>query len=551
MFLFTKQYAVSIISQPGGLTLYCARFVVQFFSLPYFGCFTVALFLTMIGFLFQRTLKSFAPAVVTYLLSLAPSFCFLFLIKDINYNVYQELIAWIFLLVFLIFYVHIVSFKKRFIIGIVSIPILFCIAGAVTSLYAIFILLFEIFHKEKKLYLTIFYILEVGVISYLFLRLNYQGEWRLLLLPDAYYDPLLHESHLYRSWYIFILVIVISWLFRNLKSNLSIKGLIIVSVIQYMIFAAILVYYHKRPETELDNSVRQDYYLRNRQWRNIINDFSGKKYNVQTINVLCLALAEEGELNTRLFSYHPYGTQPVLGKWDSTLPMAMALSDIYYEIGDLASAQKFAFEGYVSSTLYGYGNVRSLMRLVQTNLILSNYAVARKYLSILENTLFYKKWAKSNMKYLNDESLMADPILSFKRKAFDKNFELPLDGNALETFERLAVNNPSCALPMQYCLALSLTNKDIKHFKYLIDTYYNTPVLPSLPDCVQQAVIALDQNNPDYWRHHGVSLGIEQQFYGFNQDVIDKHNYMDFADLMAKDYGNTYWYYLMFVKLEK
>lgn len=48
----------------------------------------------------------------------------------------------------------------------------------------------------------------------------------------------------------------------------------------------------------------------------------------------------------------------------------------------------------------GYGNPRMLKRLVQTNLIYGAYPVAEKYIRILENTFYYKDWAKSQRKFL-------------------------------------------------------------------------------------------------------------------------------------------------------
>ena len=78
-------------------------------------------------------------------------------------------------------------------------------------------------------------------------------------------------------------------------------------------------------------------------------------------------------------------------------------------MGDLSSAQKFAFEGYVSSV---DGNPRLLQRLVQTNILTGAYAVAEKYIRILEQTLFYKEWAAEWRKYLYRD------ILSLQSQSF-------------------------------------------------------------------------------------------------------------------------------------
>ena len=99
------------------------------------------------------------------------------------------------------------------------------------------------------------------------------------------------------------------------------------------------------------------------------------------------------------------------------------LSDICYQMGDLSSAQKFAFEGYVSSV---DGNPRLLQRLVQTNILTGAYAVAEKYIRILEQTLFYKEWAAEWRKYLyRDDLVEEEPSLGGKGGRGEKADSMP------------------------------------------------------------------------------------------------------------------------------
>ncbi|MCD8270806.1 MAG: DUF6057 family protein, partial [Parabacteroides sp.] len=64
----------------------------------------------------------------------------------------------------------------------------------------------------------------------------------------------------------------------------------------------------------------------------------------------------------------------------------------------------------------------------------------------------------------------------------------------------------------------------------------------------QEAIIALFQEQPSVWAKKGVSLSVEQHFGAFNQDMIDKHGYVNFREVMSSSYGDTYWFYLMFKK---
>ena len=107
--------------------------------------------------------------------------------------------------------------------------------------------------------------------------------------------------------------------------------------------------------------------------------------------MLFLALAQKGLLGDRLFAYHPleHGHKVLINGWNKTYYYAITLSDVFYHIGDIGSAQQYAMEAMTCSN--HYGNVRMLQRLAETNLIFGEYRVAEKYIRMMEQTLFYRK----------------------------------------------------------------------------------------------------------------------------------------------------------------
>ncbi len=72
---------------------------------------------------------------------------------------------------------------------------------------------------------------------------------------------------------------------------------------------------------------------------------------------------------------------------------AFIMSDVYMQMGMVAMSQRAAFEAMESIEDFNKSG-RSLQRLATTNLICGQYEVARKYLLLLERTLFYHSWAK-------------------------------------------------------------------------------------------------------------------------------------------------------------
>lgn len=50
------------------------------------------------------------------------------------------------------------------------------------------------------------------------------------------------------------------------------------------------------------------------------------------------------------------------------------------------------------------------------------------------------------------------------------------------------------------------------------------------------------------WPEKGVGMKVELRYGAFDQDMNTKHGYVNFRDVMAGSYGDTYWFYLMFKK---
>ena len=289
----------------------------------------------------------------------------------------------------------------------------------------------------------------------------------------------------------------------------------------------------------------RDYYLRHQQWEKIIATFPSEHPTVPTLNVLNLALACRHELGDKMFSYPQNGSQTLVSSWNGSLIDAMICSDIFYQVGDIASAQKFAFEGLITSTR---SNPRLLQRLVETNIICGAYPVAAKYIALLEKTLFYKDWARGQRAYLSDDGVRQCVEYQSKRKGWHNKEKYAVSVDFLKTLEQLLVNNPEADMALQYLSGFYLLNRSLSKFKQLYDTYFHTEVWRELTVHQQEAVIALAQDNPGEWARMGVGWEVEQHYGAFSQDMADKHNFLNFAEEMAQDYGNTYWFYLLFKK---
>lgn len=547
LFLYTGTYASDVIFQLGGISLYMARFLMQFYLLPAFGAACSAVLLTAACLMTQEIIERIAPVRNTFLLSVIPSCGLLWLIPDMNYSL-QGVVAYLWMLAALLLYIRITHLYKRIAAGLLLAVLLFWIAGATAALFAVMALLLDVMLKKPKALLSTVYLAALLITGLTAIRMGWQAEYRMVFLPDAYYDPLLHSKTVYFAWVALPACMLVATRLRNSRRKKTSGGLkkdvtlLSVQLVPLVCFLCLLPNQHQGVQ---HRNIQQDYYLRTQQWDNIIDNFPGDgKGNLQTFNVLNLALAQKGLLGSRLFSYNKQGYQTLLADWNSSLPNAMALSDVYYHIGDIGVAQKYAFEGLVAST--NDGNVRSMLRLIETNILFGEYPVAEKYITILDKTLFYRKEAREYRQFLYDDMLVEQsPVLGPRRKALVNNNVYAVSDKVMNTLEALANNNPAGQLAMQYLLALCLTNKDLKLFRTILEKYFRTAVLPVLSPVQQEAVIALEQNNSSFWIRNGVSIRTEQRFRTFEADISNPH-VLNFEEKIRADYGDTYWYYVLF-----
>ena len=178
--------------------------------------------------------------------------------------------------------------------------------------------------------------------------------------------------------------------------------------------------------------------------------------------------------------------------------------------------------------------------------------------SMLKIRPSYSKWtihyterqvaAEAQEKFLyNDEAVEADPLLgNMRRNLLSENHLSQIDGFDTDLI-RLAEQNPSNKAAFHYAGVFYLLAKDVTRFKTLVETYYGTDLLPSLPVSFQEAIIILSEKDPDYWKRFGVSESIVGRFTDYKRQVLaGRNNSNALPGLMYRSYGDTYWYYYMF-----
>ena len=293
-----------------------------------------------------------------------------------------------------------------------------------------------------------------------------------------------------------------------------------------------------------------DYFARLEQWEKIIEESSRRNINNYLChNYLNLALAEKSSLLQKMFQFNQRGPLSLEVPRKQNDFISALISDISFSVGDIASSQRYAFEGY--ETCSGGGSGRLLKRLIQTNLIFGEYAVAEKYIRILEHTFFYREWATNQRQFLYNESLcIQDPLISKKRGFLPTKGKTGIVGTFPETLKALMDINPSNSTARDYFFAYLLLSKEIYLFLNLFSDYQQVKIFPAqLPYSINQALLIGYETQPEKWKETGISKGTVDQFSAYKSLFIKTRRLPSHKEIMQKQFGSTYWFYFHFINI--
>lgn len=546
LFLYNSAYMASLAVEPGGVCRLATEWLVQFFIYPHAGAWLLSGLLTLIGMFTAGILRNLAGRSNLFLLGLLPVTLLLYVHFDTNYY-YQGTVAFLWMLISLYGCFQIQKLLWRVVATLVCSFLLFWWAGPVAFLFAICVFEWELLNRFSRAYGFILPLVLVVALSMYAVFSSTVADYRFILLPDGYFIHLFRPGMvLYWPWICLPALLLVAFLMRKREAPALVRKWT-ERGIELLVLGILFGVGQKYYMTSKSDFYKQlDYYMRTQQWEAIVTHCRGDLTNYLYKCCLNVALAEQGELGNQLFAYDQQGEQGLCPPWNRITHVSFLLSDVYFSMGHVALSQRMAFEANVS--VRGYSSPRMLQRLVQTNLIYGAYAVAEKYLALLEQTKHYGAWAAQHRVFLwNDEAVDADAVLGAKKRGL-----LPV--NRLTDHNRLgaellaiAEQNPHHPATIEYAGALFLLQKDLDSFRYLIETYGGTAVLPVLPRSFQEAVIILSEQDPTYWeRFHVPSAQIRHYGEYRKQVLLNKGNQGVLPQLLRKDFGDTYWYYFMF-----
>lgn len=518
-FLFDGDYFAERMAEPGGLARYVAEFLVQFYNGVTIGAAILAVLFMAIQLLTWQLMKkscdgswypqSFLPplmlwyamgdenVMLTYTVALIMAMAMALILERFKESGVNKWIWWGSL--------------------IIAIPLLYWLIGPMVLFVAIAVMPLSVLYAAACIFLSA--------------RMLPFPLQRLLLGIDYYRFP---ETLPYILMAIPVVIFLLAYCTRFLpkaKSWMVGAAAVVVAVIGLM-----CGFGFEEKKYEL---IEYDYLVRIKDWNGIIAKADKQTPDLpMSVCATNLALAMTNQLGERAFDFYQRSSEGLLPPFERNFATTMLTGEAYFHLGLVNTAQRFAFEAMEAIPNYNK-SARAVKRLAETNLINGQYEVARKYLRMLEKTIFYRPWAKRTMALLGDEQKIdTHPLYGTLRKYRLQEDFLFSDQELDKICGQLFLHNQQNQMAAQYLLMAPLLDRDIPRFMQYVQVVQNR-IQYNPRSCQEAIAFAFMQQRQQPPR--GV----------VNQMILQQMN--DFARIYSaggknapelERFRNTVWYYL-------
>jgi hypothetical protein len=262
-----------------------------------------------------------------------------------------------------------------------------------------------------------------------------------------------------------------------------------------------------------------------------------------------IALAESGRMPYNMFQYKQTGITGLFLDWELSYFTFWYAGEIYYRLGMMPEAEHYAFESLVTNPKEP--NVQVLRRLTLTNMARRDSLTAGKYLKYFDHSFVYRGWAKQQRNNL--AAAMADtafhiPDTPVPSSCSDFFFTAQRPDYALFM---LLESNPKHRMAFEYLMAYWMLQKDINQIKRGIDQYLENFDYQGIPTHYEEALMVYKnatKEGDDFYTKYPVSQATRERFSQYVQAYKAAQTSKRSFELLQKQFGATYWYYMHFVE---
>ena len=459
LFLFGDDYFLSRVAEPGGLARYVAEFIVQFYNSIMIGSVILAVVFMLLQQLTWRLMVSSHHSPLTtplYPLSFVPAILLWYAMGD-------ESVLLTYTVSLLLALSAIWAYPKhryaRWAFLIVGIPVLYWMTGPMVLLVAACMVPLPL-AAVGLVYGLACILLTAHIVPFPLDQ---------LLLGLSYYRfPMMLP-------YMLVVIPVLISLLRHVsaimgtapmiqfsKKMVSRRTVPVIAVAVALLACLLIPQGFDAKKYEL---IEYDYLVRLKDWQGIIAKAEKQSPDLpMSVSATNLALAMTNQLGERAFDFYQRTSEGLLPPFERNFATTQLTGEIYYHLGLVNTAQRFAFEAMEAIPNYNKSG-RVVKRLAETNLINGEYDVARKYLQMLEKTIFYRPWAQRTMALLgHEDQINAHPLYGWLRKCRLTDDFLFSDQEIDKICGQLVMHNPQNLMAVQYLVMAPLLDGDAQRF---------------------------------------------------------------------------------------
>lgn len=545
LFLFSGEYFHTFLGKPGVFIELSGKFITQFYKNELIGSILVATFFTSFFYSFTRLFRSQnLSSSLIQLLSLIPT-CLLVLMQTHYYHFMDVNLGFLSVILFFILSVYLSKRNVDFIM-LILFPLFYYLTGAFAWIFAgtyIVYSTFQFFGDKKYKYLYSVLLLPISaLIVFISKKLIFLQPYDLLI---SFPLPAINDSKYLILLYILSGYIVLVPLIRRLKfTNTTARPLYVqITSILVMLLTGYMLYLSYNIQTS--RVLKIEKYVFEQQWKEVIR-FNEKNSSENLIGQYFynVALSETDQLCDKLF----YGGQnfnvgSLILPWGNE-HMSIG-SYFYYAIGLVNEAQRWAYEDMVVNGQ----KPENLKMLVKTNIINSNFRMAKKYIDILKKTVQYKDWAIGYEKLVEDTTLLIkNPELNKKRQIMPKiDFFIQIN-SAQNNIPRLIESNLNNKSAFEYMIAWQMLSKNIEEVVNQIKTL-KTLGYSRIPRHMEEAAMIYYNGKKIMPDLGGLTIS-DETLSRFAQYVTafksSRQNMALAKERLGAQFGNTFMYYYHF-----
>ena len=527
LFLFDGDYFCGRMAEPGGFARYVAEFLMQFYNSVTIG----ALIIAVLYMLVQRLTWRLMGSDSYYVWSFIPVIMLWYAMGDesvmLTYVVallmaLSAALAW--RLVQLVRLVRLVRLGKlvRLALVLVTIPLLYWLIGPMVLLVAVLMMPWAV-AVPALVYALALILLSAHYLPFPMLR---------VVLGISYYR--IPETMPYMLMAIPVVIWIMALFIKKLPQPKPWVACVQVLVVAELVLVPKAFGFDARKY----DLIEYDYLVRIGDWKGVIAKAEKRMPDLpMSVSATNLALGMTNQLGDRAFNFYQRGSEGLLPKFERNFATSQLTGEIYFNLGLVNTAQRFAFESMEAIPNYNK-SARVVKRLAETNLINGQYEVARKYLQMLEKTIFYRPWAQRTMAMLGDEKAIdAHPLYGKLRQYRLQEDFLFSDRELDKICGLLFMHNQQNQMAAQYLLMMPLLDRDIPRFMSYVKVVQNR--IGYNPQHCQEGIAFAFMQQRQQPPKGAVSPFVLQQMNDFAQTYSN-----DKSAAGLNRFRNTAWYYL-------